>query len=313
MLAFDAVARLHKRGFAAMRLAEGFPERRSQANSRRAQAGSMIRIATNGHAYYAVTPGVEAAWQELLARIAGEAGVVFDYLSYPLPQPQEKLWARSDLGCVFMVCGYPIAMGHCTVVPIAAPIPSAPWAQDRALYRSDLIVRADSHFQTLADTFGGRLGWTTNHSHSAFNALRYHLLQYRTRERPTLYSQVVGDLGSVRKLFESVCDGTIDVGSVDAYWHLLLRRHQPQLAARVRVLESTATAPLPALVASPAVSGEVIERLAICFGMAQDQSWFRSLAEPIVIVGFAKSSLDDFNVIRARDLAARVAGFPLPA
>ena len=273
----------------------------------------MTRIATNGHAYYGVTPSVESAWKELLLRIGREAGVVFDFLPYPLPRPQEELWTDSDTGCVFMMCGYPIAMRHCAVVPIAAPIPSAAWTQGRALYRSDLIVKADSHFRTLTDTFGGRLGWTNNHSHSAFNALRYHLLQYRTRERSTLYSQVVGDLGSVRKLFESVSDGTIDVGSIDAYWHLLLQRHQPEIAARVRVIESTVTAPLPAFVASPAVTDEVIERLAVCFGSAQAQPGFRSLAEPIMIDGFAASSLDDFDIIRARDLAANHAGYPLPA
>jgi ABC-type phosphate/phosphonate transport system substrate-binding protein len=274
---------------------------------------AQIRVATNGHAYYAVTPSVEVAWKELLLRIGRDAGIAFDFLSYPLPQPQEELWARSDIGCVFFMCGYPIAMRHFAVAPIAAPILSAPWAQGRAVYRSDLIVKADSHFQTLADTFGGRLGWTTNHSHSAFNALRYHLLQYRTHERPTLYSQVVGDLGSVRKLFQSVCDGAIDVGAVDAYWHLLLRHHQPELATRVRVVESTVTAPLPAFAASPAVSAEIVDRLAVCFRAAQDQPWFRSLAEPIMIVGFAASSLDDFNVIRARDLEANRAGYPLPA
>jgi len=273
----------------------------------------MTRIATNGHAYYAVAPGVQVAWKELLISIAYEAEATFDFLPYPLPQPQEELWTRSDIGCLFMMCGYPIAMRHFTVMPIAAPIPSAPWAQGRPLYRSDLIVKADSRFQTLSDTFGGRIGWTTNHSHSAFNALRHHLLQYRTQQRGTLYSQVVGDLGSVRKLFDSVCDGTIDVGSVDAYWHLLLQKHQPELAARVRVIESTITAPLPAFVASPGVPGEIIDRFADCFASAQHHPWFRSLAEATMIAGFAASALDDFDVIRARELEAIRAGYPLPA
>ncbi len=272
----------------------------------------MKRVATNGHTYYAVTGAVEAAWKELLVNIGRESRVAFDFLPYPLPQTQEELWTRSDIGCVFMMCGYPIAMRHFTITPIAAAIPSAPWARGGARYRSNLIVRADSRFQTLTDTFGGRLGWTTRHSHSAFNALRYHLLQYRTPERPTLYSRVVGDLGSVRKLFDSVCDGTIDVGSVDAYWHLLLEHHQPQLAARVRVIESTATAPLPALVASPAVPREVIERLAICFASAHRQTWFHSVADALLIEGFAACGRDDFNIIRTRELEALAAGYPLP-
>ena len=273
----------------------------------------MNRIATNGHAYYAVTPGVEGAWRELLLRIGREADVTFDFMPYPLPQPQEELWTRHDAGCVFMMCGYPIAMRHFAATPIAAPIPSAPWAQGRALYRSDFIVKADSRFRTLIDTFGGRLGWTTNHSHSGFNALRYHLLQYRTHDRPTLYAHVVGDLGSVRKLFDSVCDGTIDVGSVDAYWFLLLQQHQPELAARVRVIESTVNSPLPAFVASPTVPGVIVERLAACFASAQDQPWFHSLAEAIMIEGFAASALVEFEIIRTRELEAICTGYPLPA
>lgn len=273
----------------------------------------MNRIATNGHAYYAVTPSVEAAWRELLIRIGREAEVTFEFLPYPLPQPQQELWTRSDIGCVFMMCGYPIAMRHFAVTPIAAPIPSAAWATGRALYRSDLIVKADSRYRALTDTFSGRIGWTTNHSHSAFNALRHHLLRYRTPDRPTLYSHGLGALGSVRKLFDSICDGAIDVGCVDAYWHLLLQHHQPELAARVRVIESTATAPLPALVASPVVPREVIDRLAVSFASAQQQPWFQSIAEAAMIVGFAASALDDFNIIRARALEAIAAGYPVPA
>ena len=90
---------------------------------------------------YAVTPAVEAAWRELLGRVTDEAGVTLEYLPYPAPQPLEALWRRGDLGCVLM-CGYPIALGLADVVPIAAPIPRAPWAAGRPVYRSDLIVRA---------------------------------------------------------------------------------------------------------------------------------------------------------------------------
>jgi ABC-type phosphate/phosphonate transport system substrate-binding protein len=273
----------------------------------------MNRIATNGHAYYAVTPRVGEAWKELLVKIGRETDITFDFLSYPLPQPQEELWSRSDLGCVFMMCGYPIAMGHFAVAPIAAPIPSAPWAQGRPLYRSDFIVKADSHFDTLTDTFGGRLGWTTKHSHSAFNALRYHLLQYRTPDRPVLYSRVIGDLGSVRGLFDAVCAGTIDVGSIDAYWHLLLRRYLPDFAAQVRVIDSTATAPIPAFVASPAVPHEIVDRLAAALGSAQHQEWFHELAAATCITGFAGCALEDFDIIRDREYEPIRAGYPLPA
>src|SRR5690349_11750224 len=104
---------------------------------------------------YAVTPAVEAAWRALLEAIAAEAQVELDYLPYPAPQPLEDLWRRPDLGCALM-CGYPIALGLADVVPIAAPIPEASWAGGRAVYRSDLIVRRDGPYRSLADVFGGR-------------------------------------------------------------------------------------------------------------------------------------------------------------
>ena len=66
--------------------------RRNETPTSRSNAGAkklcMNRIATNGHAYYAVTQTVDAAYKELLARIGLEADIAFDFLSFPLPQPQ---------------------------------------------------------------------------------------------------------------------------------------------------------------------------------------------------------------------------------
>jgi len=158
---------------------------------------------------YAVTPEVEDAWRGLLERITAEAGVALRYVPYPAPKPMEDLWRRPDLGCVFM-CGYPIALRLAPVVPIASPIPRADWAGGRAVYRSDLIVRADAPHATLEDTFGGRAGWTVAHSHSGFNAFRHHLLRFRRPESPKLYREMVGDLVTARAILDGVRDGDIE-------------------------------------------------------------------------------------------------------
>src|SRR5882762_8166501 len=113
-------------------------------------SGPMKRLATNGHAYYSVARKTDAAWHDLLTRVAEEAGVAFDFVSYPLPQSLEELWTRADLGCVFMMCGYPISLRQLHVVPIAAPIPQASWARGRAVYRTDLVVKADTATNGLA-------------------------------------------------------------------------------------------------------------------------------------------------------------------
>jgi ABC-type phosphate/phosphonate transport system substrate-binding protein len=261
---------------------------------------------------YAVTPEVEVAWRELLEHIARDAAVELSYVRYPAPQPLEELWSRSDLGSVLM-CGFPIALGLAAVIPLAAPIPRAEWAAGRAVYRSDLIVRQDAPYLTLADTFGARAGWTVSHSQSGFNAFRHHLLAYRTRERPVLYTQMVGNLVTARNVLDSVRERRIDIGPLDAYWHMLIARHAPQLTADIRVLSSTALAPMPAFVAAAGVPEPAVRRLRAAFISAATRRWFAPLADFLLLEGFAELSEECYAPLLEWDRAATAAGYELPA
>jgi ABC-type phosphate/phosphonate transport system substrate-binding protein len=261
---------------------------------------------------YAVTPEVETAWRTLLEHIAREAGVALTYLPYPAPQPLETLWSRPDLGSVLM-CGYPIAMKLAPVTPIAAPIPSAAWAEGRAVYRTDLIVPEKAPYRTLEDTFGGRAGWTVTHSQSGFNAFRHELLGHRSRERPRLYGQMLGDLITARAVLDGVREGRIDVGPLDAYWHLLIARHAPQLTAGTRVLASTPLTAMPPFVAAAGAPADMISRLRRAFLAARGQRWFPPLADLLLLDGFAEVSEASYAPLLEWERAAKAAGFDLPA
>jgi ABC-type phosphate/phosphonate transport system substrate-binding protein len=260
---------------------------------------------------YAVAPDAEAAWRTLIERVAAEAGVALDYMAYPAPQPLEHLWSRPDLGAVQM-CGYPIALRIADVMPLAAPIPAADWAQGKALYRSDFIVRADSRFHSLADTFGGRIGWTVEHSHSGFNAPRHHLLRYRTPSRPKLYREVVGNLVTARRILDCVLDGTIDVGPLDAFWHALVAKYRPELTKDIRVVESTDLAPMPAFVAAPGLPADDVRRLRAAFAAAASRDWFPALGDALLIRGFNAVDPKDYATTLRWDEEAKAAGYPLP-
>ena len=261
---------------------------------------------------YSVTPAVEQGWRALLQEIARDAGVRLSYESYPAPQPLEVLWSRQDLGCVFM-CGYPIATRLAAVSPIAAPVPTAAWAGGRAVYRTDLIVRADSGFRTLADTFGHRAGFTVGHSQSGFNAFRHHLLRYRSAARPRLYAQVHGNLVTARNILENVRAGGIDVGPLDAYWHLLLARNDPASTEGIRILESTALTPMPAFVASAAAPSELVERLRAALVAAGSRPWFREYSDLLQLAGFEPVTTGSYAVLLEREREALAAGYDQPA
>ena len=240
---------------------------------------------------YAVSPEAEAVWASLIDHVAADADTSFAYLTYEAPRPLERLWRRPDVGCVQM-CGYPIALRIADVVPLAAPVPA---------------------FKVLADTFSGTAGWTVEHSHSGFNALRHHLLPYRSGGRSRLYRRCVGGLVTARRVLESVADGTIDVGPLDAYWHLLARKYLPAMTEGIRVLESTATAPMPAFVAAPALPEETIHRLRDAFSAAHRRPWFDRFREALLIERFVPVTRRDFDQTLAWDRAARDAGYLVPA
>lgn len=261
---------------------------------------------------YAVTTKVESIWQELLERVAEEAHVALEYLPYPAPRPLEHLWSLPGLGAVLM-CGYPIALELAPVQVIAAPIPRAPWAAGRPVYRTDLIVREDAPYQQLEDTFGGRAGWTVTHSHSGFNAFRHHLLAYRSPQRPTLYREMVGGLVTARNVLDAVRERRIDVGPVDAYWHMLITRHAPQLVEGVRVLTSTALAPIPAFVAAGDMPATAAAHLRAAFASAAMKPWFAELADPLMLDGFAEMKRAVFGLTLEWDREAKTAGYAEPA
>jgi ABC-type phosphate/phosphonate transport system substrate-binding protein len=181
------------------------------------------------------------------------------------------------------------------------------------VYRTDLIVRQDAPYRTLADTFGARAGWTVQHSQSGFNAFRHHLLAYRTPQRPTLYAQMTGNLVTARNILDSVREGRIDVGPLDSYWHVLIARHAPQLTAGIRVLTSTELAPIPAFVTSVDTVANEVERLRAAFRSAASRAWFAPLGDLLLLEGFADVTQAPYAPLLEWDQAARAAGYDLPA
>ncbi len=250
------------------------------------------------------------AWRELLAHVTDEAGVPLEYVPTPRRSRWRHLWARPDLGCVFM-CGYPVALQLAAVVPIAAPMPAAPWAAGRPLYRSrpdrarGVAVRARSRTRSAAAPAG-----RSSIRIPGFNAFRHHLLQYRTAARPQLYREMVPNLVTARAILDAVREGRIDVGPLDAYWHLLVAKHAPALVEGVRVLESTDTATLPAFVAAASTPATTVDALRAAFAGAAAQPWFGELADALLIDGFA--AVDAADYARTLEWDRQGAGGGLP-
>jgi len=258
---------------------------------------------------YSWSPTLTAAWKRLLEWVSARAGGVMEVLEIADPYPLEELWAREDLGCVFM-CGYPWALREERPHLLAAPVPSPSRYRGQPIYFTDFVVRADSPYTTLEDTFGGCMAYSIEHSHSGYNAARFHLLDYRRPDRPALYGKVLGPLHRQLPVIDAVLDGRADVGPVDAYGLDLLRRHGSERAARLRVVATTVSAPSAPLVASPGVDAATRQRLTEALLAAHTAPELTSTLDELLLARFVPADAGAFDVMIERQHAAERAGYP---
>jgi ABC-type phosphate/phosphonate transport system substrate-binding protein len=258
---------------------------------------------------YSWSQSLTAAWRRLLEWVSTRAGVSLAVLDLADPFPLDELWARDDLGCVFM-CGYPWALRVDRPHLLAAPVPSPPRYGGRPVYFTDFIVRADSRYRALEDTFGGCIAYSSEHSHSGYNAARFHLLAYRSPERPTLYSRVLGPLVRQIPVIDAVIEGRADVGPIDGYALDLLGRHGAERARQVRVVATTLAAPSAPLVASPMVDGDSRERLIGALLETRRAPEVAPTLDELLLVGFVRVQPGDLDVFLERQRAAESAGYP---
>ncbi len=203
---------------------------------------------------YSVSPLVAGLWRTLLSAVIAEAGVAVTLIEHAAPAPLEALWSRTDQGAVFM-CGLPFSRAQPQPTLIAAPVPSPAEFGGQAQYWSDFVVRADSAFGTVEETFGKRIALTVRESQSGYAAaLSYFMSAKRaSRSAPTqpLFAEVIAPTITPLGALSAVIEGAADIAPLDSYAFRLLRVHRPDLTSRVRVVGRTVPTPIPPLVASP--------------------------------------------------------------
>jgi ABC-type phosphate/phosphonate transport system substrate-binding protein len=260
---------------------------------------------------YDVTPPVRSHWHALLRIAARRADVPLECIAHAAPASLTDLWARTDLALAFM-CGLPLVTQYPGVRPLVAPVTAI--AEDNSpSYYSVWLVRADSAFDTLASTFGHRIGWTVEHSHSGFNAPRHALLAHRAVRQPRLYRASIGPLHHPRGALAAVEEYRVDTTTVDAYWWSLLQRHDAASASRFRPVGMTSSAPMPPLVCAAGFPPAFAQRLIDALTILHEDSAARIHLDALAVIRFDAVARDAYAPLADLDRAARAAGYPLPA
>lgn len=265
-------------------------------------AGQLIANAR----MYSVAPGAIASWKRLFAWLQEASGVPLDVIDHAFPAKLNDLWLRDDLGATFM-CGWPwlrLAKGHQVV---AAPVPSASYAEGRPVYCTHFVVRTDSGLDRIEDTFGRRFAFTIDDSHSGYNAPRRFLMTYRKDGKP-MFGEIIGPLTTPRRMVEAIAEGRTDVGPLDSFAWALLCQHEPELTRPLKVIASTPVVPIPAIMASRATDPSVVGKLRaalLAIGHEPDQ---RDLLADLCIRGFAPLDPASYEIAETWAREAEAAG-----
>ena len=245
---------------------------------------------------YSVTPAAADAWRAVIGWVTQQAGVPVDFVEHAPPKLLSDLWARSDLGVVQM-CGLPASQRTPAPIVLAAPLPRLPRYGGKAVYMSDVAVRADSKFQKLEDTFGGVAGYTLKDSQSGYFAFRYYLM---TRHPNATYKKIVGGLLNPRGIVEALTAGEIDVGPLDGYVWDLIRAGNPVFSARVRVIASTDPTPMPPLVATASLGAAEVERLRDAFRRVHLEKSLEAARKTLLVDRFVVPELSAYDETKRR-------------
>jgi len=196
---------------------------------------------------YSVSPEAAGLWRRLLAAVIEHAGLDIRLLEHTEPAPIQELWQRPDKAAVFM-CGLPFSRSDPRPELIAAPVPSPPDFRGLPQYWSEMVVRKESAFHTIEDTFGARIALTVPGSQSGCLAALYYLMS--AADRFPLYGEVTAPRITPFGAMSAVIDGAADVAPIDSYAFCLLQKYRSDLTSQLRVIARTARTPIPPLVAS---------------------------------------------------------------
>ncbi|HEY4443728.1 MAG TPA: PhnD/SsuA/transferrin family substrate-binding protein [Steroidobacteraceae bacterium] len=259
---------------------------------------------------YSVSPEAAALWRKLLAAVVAHAGLDITLVEHTEPAPINELWQRSDKAAVFM-CGLPFSRSDPRPELIAAPVPSPAAFRSMPEYWSEMVVRRDSDFHTIEDTFGGRIALTVPDSQSGCLAALYYLMTAANRFPP--YGEVITPKVTPLGAMSAVIDGAADVAPIDSYAFCLLQKYRSDLTSVLRTIGRTARTPIPPLVAS--VGG--LETLQAAFLEAHRIAAIVPLMADLLLERFVRPDPSSYDALRlnfatatrywrARPLAASV-------
>lgn len=208
------------------------------------------------------------------------------------------------------LCGLPYVWKADTLPPaielVAAPVMAARRYAGLPRYFSDVVVHAQSRYQSFDDLRGASWAYNEPNSHSGYNVVRHHLK--RLGESDGYFGDTV-ESGAHQISLRMIVNGEIDAAAIDSTVLENELTREPQLKRDIRVIEEMGPSPMPPWVMRANLPLALRQALRTAFlhmhhddeGLKALQSW-----------GMARfDSVDDVSYDPIRSMAADAANVRL--
>ena len=159
---------------------------------------------------------------------------------------------------VAFLCGLPYVRLAEQLDPLAAPVVAGDRYGGRPVYFSDVIVRRESPFQTFNDLRGASWSFNDPESHSGYLVTLTRL--FELGQTDAFFGRVI-DAGWHQVSIELVASGRVDASAVDSHVLAVELRDRPDLASRLRVIDSVGPSPIQPLVARRSLDAALRQQL----------------------------------------------------
>jgi phosphonate transport system substrate-binding protein len=211
---------------------------------------------------------------------------------------------------VAFVCGLPYVelgrRGQSPVEPVAAPVLHGTRYGGRPVYFSDVVVHRDSPFRSFADLRGRSWAFNEPHSQSGYGITRHHLL--RRGETGGYFGRVV-EAGWHERALRLVCTGAVDAAAIDSHVLTVALRDEPDLEARLRVVEVLGPSTIQPVVAARRLPADLRDGLRRALVDLADEPAAWPYLERALVRRFVPADDSSYDDIRAMLDVAEAAEF----
>ena len=210
---------------------------------------------------------------------------------------------------VAFLCGLPYVhladVAEPSVAPLVAPLLAGNRYRGRPIYFSDVIVRADSSFTSLADLRGATWAYNEPDSQSGHGVVRAHLA--RLGETRGFFGRVV-EAGFHDTAITLVAEGAVDGAAIDSQVLSIALRDDPSLTRRLRTIEVLGPSTIQPVVVASRLPADLHATLrSALVGLADDPEAVAPFARGF-LTGFVPVDDGDYDDIRRMELDADATG-----